>query len=226
MSHKDTTDTYLNLNSEQFNSWIKEYDNKYKKVIESNQQYLTDNKSDEMESFDNIASEDSIEIEESSDSESNTVESSNVFIKKEPIKKITTENTSSSTRVKSLYRRGRTIIKRTSDISSEKKNSKKNSKKESRNISSNNKKKLTLTDSSSDRDKLVFSERKVVENQEDIISLSQLNSMIPKFNKKIQKEEKVINVKNKENRVNEKPKVKHSRLGEQALYKFITNRRR
>ena len=39
-----------------------------------------------MESFDNIASEDSIEIEESSDSESNTVESSNVFIKKEPIK--------------------------------------------------------------------------------------------------------------------------------------------
>ena len=36
MSLKDTTETYLNLDSDQFNSWIRDFDNKYEQVENSN----------------------------------------------------------------------------------------------------------------------------------------------------------------------------------------------
>ncbi len=43
----DTTETYLNLGSEQFNSWVNEYENKYNAIEKKNISSINSLSSDE-----------------------------------------------------------------------------------------------------------------------------------------------------------------------------------
>ena len=63
--------TYLNLGTEQFNSWVNEYENKYNQIEKTNISTISFGEKIEI-------SENNSEIEESSDSEDE--ETSNVFI--------------------------------------------------------------------------------------------------------------------------------------------------
>jgi len=224
MSTKETTETYLNLDSDQFNSWIKEFDNKYKTVEKS----ILNNLEQDSNSFDNFnlsEENDSVDIETGSESEVDNDITSNIFIKKE---KNTESINSSSSRKVQLYNKNKTHIR--TNPSSDKTTSNK-TKRSSQ---------LIISDSSSS-DKIAIKTQSKKESlsdkfipinnnsfeckeQHDIISLTQLNSMIPTLNNKYNKviSEPIINVNNLNNKVNQKKTL----LGEQALYRFITNRRR
>ena len=194
MSNKDNTDTYLNIHSDQFNSWVKEFEDKYKKVEESTNV-------NNIETFNNSDSEES-EIEESEEIQYSEQESSNVFLPEN-----VSEN-SSSTRL--LYRRNIPRIRKSESYVK---------------APVKNKKNLTLSESSSSEKKSNYKEREIIVEKkgEDIISLKQLNSMIPNFNNRIVKSKNIPE--NKETEVVNNTSNR-KKLGEQALYKFISNRRR
>ena len=204
MSNKDNTDTYLNIHSDQFNSWVKEFEVKYQKVEDST------NIKNNLDSFNNSELEDS-DIEDSEEIQFSDVdaESSNVFLAEG------TNYSENSSGSKLLYKRNMTRIRKSD--TSEKKNSIKN------------RKNLTLSESTSSEKKLVKNtkEKEIIKekNYEDIISLNQLNSMIPKFNNRTSK--KNNEVEKDKTVVSNKPVITpQKKLGEHALYKFIINRRR
>ena len=202
MSNKDTTETYLNLNSDQFNSWLKDFETKYEKAEENSN--LNKNKLDEYNNCDSDTVYDN--SDESIDSDDNSEEvSSNVFMQ-ENKSNITNNNSSQSSKL--IYNRTRIRRRNNSD------------------------KNITLSESSSSDTK--FNKNKVMEvvnekpnyiplpvSKEEIYSLKQLNSMLPSENRN-RKKNKVIEKTEVDTDIN----VVQRKLGDQALYKFIMNRRR
>ena len=197
MENKDSTETYLNLGSEQFNTWIKEFEQKYNKLEEksniNNNDSFTNSEIISDEISDNI-------LEESSDEESESV-----FVKN--------PNTESSSKKKLIFSKYKTSIKKSNQTSTEI-----NLKEEFKNINKPNRK---LSESPSS-EKVLLKEQ--IKFEDEIISLRELNLMIP---------DKVTRVTNNENIerqnndffVNENVQKKN-KLGDTALYKFISNRRR
>jgi len=205
------TETYLNLGSEQFNSWINEFDSKYNKIeknLETNQTSESENEI----------------LEESSESEEE--EASSIFISKkniesevytnnsipEPNFSSETENTELNKR-KRIFIRGRTIT-----------NSSESEKVQSKSTESNNKnlhKEIPDNKNLHKEIPIINNENKINYNNkeidEDIISLSELNNMLPDYNNK---------VKNVEADQLKPKKEEKKSLGEVALYKYILNRRR
>ena len=70
MENKDSTETYLNLDSEQFNTWLKEFEQKYNKLEEKSNIISNDSFTNSEIISDEIS--DNI-LEESSDEESESV---------------------------------------------------------------------------------------------------------------------------------------------------------
>ena len=226
MSLKDTTETYLNLDSDQFNSWIKDFDNKYEQVEKSNFN-KKDNKSES--NINNLIlsdSEDSVEIESESDSESEINSNSNIFIRNNT-KESNTENTessfinnTSSANKILMFNKLKTNIKKTNTQSPSNKitiNIKEEPNKDSTRKQSNNSESNTypMRNQSSNSEY----ERNYPSN---IFSLNQLNSMIP---------ESFTETKNRveKQNINTEPvntNRYHKQLGEVALYKFISRRRK
>lgn len=110
----ETTETYLNLNSEQFSSWLNEFDSKYKKaentLLTSEEKLSEKNNESESEEVDNSESEESeVEVKE---------EESDIFIKKN-VTETPDFNTENSSSVNRFLRRK--IIRKPEPISSENK---------------------------------------------------------------------------------------------------------
>ena len=228
------TETYLNLGSEQFNSWINEFDNKYHKIEKTNAPLinsLSSNEnidlSDKNLNESNKISEDS-DIEQSSDSDQ---EISNVFIsqnKNTQVKNNDTENTSntsksiSSTRRfffnRNYYRKNNSSIQNNSveDIKDLKKQIIEN-----QDLNSPEKSKIK-ENIKSNKNKL--DSNNFIKIEDKIMSLKELNNILPKeYKNKIKEElqEQKINQDSKED-----SKSSQVRLGEKALYRYIALRRR
>lgn len=197
MDNNDLTETYLNLNSDQFNSWIKDFEEKYKKIESSN--------FNNVETFTNseVVFENNSEIlEEDSEEE----ESESIFVKNQ------NDDTESSNKSKKLifnkYRTSR--ISKSSEITTPNIKTK-----------SSNKQKLNLSESS-------VSEKNISSNldlnkEEEIINLTTLNLMIPD---KIENSKSNHQDKDLFQQDFKKPKESKTKLGDKALFKFISNRRR
>ena len=200
MENKDSTETYLNLGSEQFNTWIKEFEQKYNKLEEKSN----------INNFDSFTNSDIIsdEISDNILEESSDEESESVFVKN--------PNTESSSKKKILFSKYKTSIRKSNPKSTES-----NLKEEFKNANkqNTNKQKTTLSES-------VSSEKfnQPIKLEEEIISLKELNLMIPdKFAKETNNEK--VDRQNNNFFVNENVQKKN-KLGDTALYKFISNRRR
>ena len=197
----ETTETYLNLNSEQFNSWVHEFENKYNK-IEKN--LLSEEKKEEEESDSEVSIE-SIKSEESLKNEE-----SDIFIKKQISEEPTFESQTNSSTNRRRFLGRKTIIRNSSEIET----------------NSTTEKKLTQSEVKTKRPEPKVKNDKIDNNklvkpyQEKILSIKELNSVLPNLNKKNNNE---INVNIKEN--NEQ-KEDTKKMGEVALYKFIAKRRR
>ena len=209
---RETSDSYLNLKSEQFNSWVNEFENKYNNLEDKNFKNSEENLSDIIE--DNQSIEEDSDTISIVDTNSENMSSSNIFINRDK----SAESSSTNRRVFL----GRTSIRRSRNInlsesnSSEKKIEEKKTQKQKLDIN------CCKSDNKEDK----------IEN-DNIISLSQLNSMIPNLDRIISESklsEKKSKKKEKKNIVvptNDNTVVKNrAYLGEQALYRFITNRRR
>lgn len=198
----ETTETYLNLNSEQFNSWVHEFENKYNK-IEKN--LLSEEKKEEQESDSEVSIE-SIKSEESLKNEE-----SDIFIKKQISEEPTFESQTNSSTNRRRFLGRKTIIRNSSEIET---------------TSTTEKKKLTQSEIITKSPEAKVKNDKIDNNklvkpyQEKILSIKELNSVLPNLNKKNNNE---INVNLKEN--NEQ-KDDTKKMGEVALYKFIAKRRR
>lgn len=111
----ETTETYLNLNSEQFSSWLNEFDNKYKKaektLLTSEEKLSEKENESESEEIENNSESDESEVE-------NKAEESDVFIKKD-ITETPDFNTENSSSVNRFLRRK--VMMRPTPVSSEKK---------------------------------------------------------------------------------------------------------
>ena len=201
MENKDSTETYLNLGSEQFNTWIKEFEQKYNKLEKksniNNYDSFTNSEIISDEVSDNV-------LEDSSDEESESV-----FVKN--------PNTESSTKKKIVFSKYRTSIKK-STPKSPNTNIKEEFKK---NINQQNKiNQRTQISESLSSEKF----NQPIKLEEEIISLKELNLMIPdKFTKETNNEK--VERQNNDFFVNENLQKKN-KLGDTALYKFISNRRR
>ena len=238
MSKLDSTDTYLNLNTNQFNTWIKEFEVKYQEIenntkVKNNLEIFNNsiNNSDEYNSHE-FESDESEEIDsEEIDSDD---ESSNVFIVDQKA-----SNTSSTKGSRLLYNKSVTLLKKSiiSDtpistnknlISSESSSIEKKPPK--------NKKKLTSNESSLIEKTLMINkknrhgyntEQPDTESKiDEILSLKQLNNMIPVFSNRSSKiSTRVVktNVEVEDVKISTNNQKK---LGDHALYKFILNRRR
>ena len=103
MENKDSTETYLNLGSEQFNTWIKEFEQKYNKLEEKSN----------INNFDSFTNSDIIsdEISDNIIEESSDEESESVFVKN--------PNTESSTKKKILFSKYKTSIRKSNPKSTE-----------------------------------------------------------------------------------------------------------
>lgn len=230
------TETYLNLGSEQFNSWINEFENKYHKIEKTNASTINSvssneniDLSDKNDDEENKLSEGS-DIEQSSDSDSEQdPEVSNVFISQSKISEeendTNTENTSNSISSnrrlifnRHFYRRNNSssqnnTIENIDDLKEQiLKNKDLNSPEKSiikENINSNTKK---------------LDSNNFIKIEDKIMSLKELNNILPKgYKNKIKeelKEQKIIN------NSKEDSKSSQLRLGEKALYRYIALRRR
>jgi|UniRef100_A0A6C0ITV0 hypothetical protein len=240
MSLKDTTETYLNLDSDQFNSWIKDFDNKYEQVEKSNFN-KKDNKSES--NINNLIlsdSEDSVEIESESDSESEINSNSNIFIRNNT-KESNTENTessfinnTSSANKILMFNKLKTNIKKTNTQSPSNKitiNIKEEPNKDSTRKQSNNSEsnKDSIRKQSNNSESNTYPMRNQSSNSEyernypsNIFSLNQLNSMIPESFTETKNRVEKQNINNEPVNTNRY----HKQLGEVALYKFISRRRK
>ena len=205
----DNTDTYLNLDSNQFNTWIKEFEFKYQQV--ENNTNIKNNLEIFNNSLDN--SEECKSEEDDSDDET-----SNVFIEEK-----TVQNDSSTNSNRLLYNRTVTKIKKTNTpIATNSTNKKSNSK----NLISSESSSLEKNVTKNRKNESEYSIEQVVTEKklDEILSLNQLNNMIPTSNNRSTQinthvEKKSVEVENVNN-------TKNRKLGEHALYKFIINRRR
>ena len=201
------TESYLNLGSEQFNSWINEFDNKYTK-IEKNFETISKNSESEVA----VESSESEDEEDSSIFVKKNIPESNIFENKEikePSFSSETENTITPNR-RLLFNRVRTKIS-TSESES------------------------LISDSKPIVNEKVIKNENIVRNEpvkvvdsipketfDEVISLTELNNMLPDYNNKISNPKEIINEK-KPNVVKREDK---KTLGDVALYKYIMNRRR
>ena len=201
------TESYLNLGSEQFNSWINEFDNKYTK-IEKNFETVSKNSESEVA----IESSESEDEDDSSIFVKKNIPESNIFENKqikEPSFSSETENTVTPNR-RLLFNRVRTKIS-TSESES------------------------LISDSKPLRNENVTKNENIVRNEpvkvvesltketfDEVISLTELNNMLPDYNNKTSNPKEIIN----ENKPNVVKKEDKKTLGDVALYKFIMNRRR
>lgn len=88
MENKDSTETYLNLGSEQFNTWIRDFEKKYNNLEEKS----SINKFETFTNSDIISEEMSdVKLEESSEEE-NEDESDSVFVKNASTESSTKKN--------------------------------------------------------------------------------------------------------------------------------------
>ena len=233
----DTTETYLNLGSEQFNSWINEYENKYNKIEKTNINNSINSSSEKKINNDS-------DVEEYSDSEKNDSES--IFISNDKFNKIEKKEVkdnidlTDSTGKRLLYnpRRPRLPNKNSSFISGSSNLDSVNHKKEiykSPEKFSNDKIKKNVTKKFYSEEEL-SSIKRFTESEENILgqinelkkiatmknektlSLDELNRILPK----ISKENKIDNFEASPVS-NENSK---SKLGDKALYKYILMSRR
>ena len=164
------SESYLNINSDQFNSWIKEFENKYSKIEQKNEQLINDSVTD---------TNNESEID------------SQIFLKVNDTEESLSLTTDTSFKKRSIFKRTKPIIK--SDT-------KKTETSYSRKIP------VSVT----------TSEQRIIEDK--ILSLKELNTILPK-----------MNIKKSENILNNNNNIKlpeRNKLGEHALYKFIQNRKR
>tara|TARA_A100001015_G_scaffold229610_1_gene259680 strand:- start:4498 stop:5130 length:633 start_codon:yes stop_codon:yes gene_type:complete len=209
----DTTETYLNLGSEQFNSWVNEYENKYnaieKKNISSINSLSSDERIDEYSSPIRNQKEKEIDTEDENDSES-------IFIKRENAKfknlNSDSENDiSTNTQKKRLLYNPRVPVRKNYNSTENERITK---------VDSINSLRKSLSDDNNILEQ-IKNLKKITESKEDmILSLKELNQMLPntKKNIKTQEVEKII----EENKVPDQSKTK---IREKALYKFMMRRR-
>ena len=227
MSKLDSTDTYLNLNANQFNTWIKEFEVKYQE-IENNT-----NVKNNLEIFNNsINNSEECESDESDEVDSDD-ESSNVFIADQKV-----SNTSSTKGNKFLYNKSVTRLRKSiiSDTpTSTKKNLISSESSSMERKPPTNKKNLTSSESSSIEQKIMNRKNRPEYNTEhpftepkidEILSLKQLNNMIPVFNNRSTKVNTRVGKNNVEDEDIKISTNNQKKLGDHALYKFIINRRR
>lgn len=229
------TETYLNLGSEQFNSWVNEFENKYNKIEKTNVSTINSISSNEKIDLSDkeLQQSDDSDIEESSVSEDDQ-ESSNVFISQSkkievksdsvdnPINNESTETSAKSSEFsrrliynRRFYRRSdnsdsnRSTIENVNDLRKEviKKN---NYTSESGNYKNNSNVQKNVRTSVKD---------------DKIMTLRELNNILPLENKvKVEVKEKADN--NQPNNQDNNQQKISTRLGERALYRYIALRRR
>ncbi len=194
----ETTETYLNLNSEQFNSWVHEFENKYNK-IEKNllSEEKKEDESDSEVSIESIKSEESLKNEES-----------DIFIKKQISEEPTFESQTNSSTNRRRFLGRKTIIRNSSETNS---TTEKKTLTQSETITKSPAPKVK--NDKTDNNKLVKP------YQEKILSIKELNSVLPN----LKKNNNQIDANIKEN-IEQKDESK--KMGEVALYKFIAKRRR
>ena len=224
----ENKESYLNLKPEQFDSWLGELELKFNNLEQSNIKNTVKTNSESIDIYENFTESDS-EI----DSELN---SSNVFMKnsdnhtsnsfsnsfsnkfsnnfslhsgKSDVEIITDSDIKSTSSSKSLFRFGKTI-KRPNKITEE-------------NISQHNRENSIIKKEEKEKNVSELSYKKIIHNnisieKEEIMTLTQLNNIIPSLNSKNNIEN--INIENNSNTV-EKKRI---RLGNQALYQYINNR--
>lgn len=221
----ENSESYLNLNSDQFNSWLSEFETQFNKLEKKN---LTSSHSQEScDEIDNDSICNSVEIECSSEDEDCD---SNIFIKDNSSdKKICNSNSTMSSN-KCLFRYGRPLISSERYSESKKKSKKCSKKTKKRNNKSSTeefKKKISESDCH------VKSENKpnVCETKSSILTIQQINSIIPDLEHKRSK--KVSKKKNNHLKIKEESNCheniivkKNIKLGSQALYRFIAKRSR
>lgn len=220
----ENSESYLNLNSDQFNSWLSEFETQFNKIEKKN---LTSSQSDEvLEDNESICES----IECSSESENND---SNIFIKDSSYQ-ISSESenvvkSNSSTRrrifnVSRPYRRS-TVSEQVSESPIiQQSESQDRQKKESKKINKSKKSAIRLSE-----DTIKESNYEKPVNESVILTIQQINSIIPKIGHKKSSKKHVS--KKEVVQTNDVEKViennkKNIRLGTQALYRFISKRAR
>ena len=233
------TETYLNLGSEQFNSWVNEFENKYNKIEKTNVSTINSISSNEkidlsdkeLQSSDNEQDvEQYSDIEESSISEDDLA-TSNVFISHKENNKliqnsVDTENSSYSNSRRLIYNRRFYNRNNSNSSKSDTINNVKDLKKDiikkgdytTESDKVNSKKTNKVISNKVISNKVISN--KVQINEEKIMSLKELNNILPLENKIKLKEE--ILVENKSTQ----PANTTSRLRERALYRYIAMKRR
>ena len=236
MSLKDTTETYLNLDSDQFNSWIKDFDNKYEEVEKSNFNKNDNNAESNINNLILSESDQSVEIESDSsnesDSDSEINSNSNIFMKNNIKTETANENTessfinnTSSANKILMFSKLKTSIKKKNLINDSPTN------RSSTNRSSTNQRIIHIKEEPGNvRNKQLADHEFIPVNYtSNIFSLSQLNSMIPES---FTESKNRINEKNiNDEYINTNGTIANNnkyntKLGEVALYKLINRRRK
>lgn len=196
----ETTETYLNLNSEQFSSWLNEFDAKYKNV-EKNLLTSEENMSEKdvkKNSVEEVESDSEQEIESESNNSDN--KDSDIFIKKNISETPDFYSDNSSSRI--LLNRKILVKKPKAD----------------NNLDSSERKSEIISESKNEKKYKEIKEIKVETIKEEIIlSLSELDNLIPKMDNKPIKENQ------KKDELNKKDEGK--KLSGVALYKLISRRK-
>ena len=212
----DNTDTYLNLDSNQFNTWIKEFEDKYQQVENNtnikNNLEIFNNSVDSSEEYE-LEDDESDEIEYSDD------ETSNVFIAEKKVK-----NNSSTNSNKLLYNRTVTRLRKTKTPDTINSTNKKSNSKKLISSESSSLEKNVIRNKKNESEYSI--EQSVTEKKiDEILSLKQLNNMIPAFSNRSTKINKHVEKKSVEVENVKINNTKSRKLGEHALYKFIINKK-
>jgi len=246
MSLKDTTETYLNLDSDQFNSWIKDFDNKYEEVEKSNFNKNDNNAESNINNLILSESDQSVEIESDSsnesDSDSEINSNSNIFMKNNIKTETANENTessfinnTSSANKILMFSKLKTSIKKKNLINDSPTNrsstNRSSTNRSSTNRSSTNQRIIHIKEEPGNvRNKQLADHEFIPVNYtSNIFSLSQLNSMIPES---FTESKNRINEKNiNDEYINTNGTIANNnkyntKLGEVALYKLINRRRK
>ena len=222
------TETYLNLGSEQFNSWVNEFENKYNKIEKSNVSTINSISSSEKIELSNNNDSDS-DIENSSISEEDP-ETSNVFISQDNKGiELEDETVSNSSATVSSSRRlifNRHRYRRNLGSSSESIKNINELRKEVINDKYEKTEKESISEKVSNKlpNRNFINSKLITPPNEKLMTLKELNSILPNY---IQDNTKVNNLENNDKKnVIEEKKINSSRLGEKALYRYIAMRRR
>lgn len=245
---QENTETYLNLNSDQFNSWIQEFDNKYNQV----EKEFLNKENNDVKNLILSESDNSVEIQSDSESEDYHDNNSNIFIKQKNLEDFNYSESSVNIQSSSQQRRllfnktrVRTTPQDTNETTSNQLKLNKNDIINKQEIKNSDRKR---SDRHSNKVN-IRSDRKDDRNfvpEFEILTFNQLNSILPDFDFNISKQSNtikntaIINENNehknvvKENNLNRNVnidgiKLKNTqiktKLGEAALYRFISRRR-